>query len=104
MLYVPRITRRLISISQLAMRGAEVTFKKNSVVLTVSGSRFKFGNRLGNRKLYKMNCGSSCFFASVDVVTTGGTFNDDSGPRCSSAVGNPEGKHMNKRTLSFDGY
>ena len=56
-------------------------------MLTVSGSRFKFGDRLGNSKLYKMNCGSSCFFASVDVVTTDCVFNGDSESRCSSSVG-----------------
>ena len=58
-LYVPNM-KRLISISQLVKPGsnAEVTFKEKSVVLSINGRRFVFGNKVG--KLYEMNW---CYFA-----------------------------------------
>ena len=58
-LYVPSMTR-LISIGQLTLRGAEVSFKKNSVELKISGRKFVIGSRIG--KLFKMNY---CNFAAV---------------------------------------
>ena len=58
-LYVPNL-ERLISISQLTRRGAEVVFKENSVELRLGKRSFQFGSKKG--KLYEMNW---CFFAAV---------------------------------------
>ena len=58
-LYVPNL-ERLISISQLTRRGAEVLFKENSVELRLGERKFQFGTKIG--KLFKMNW---CFFADV---------------------------------------
>ena len=54
---------RLISIGQLTKRGGEVTFKRNSAILTINERRFEFGTRVG--KLFKMNY---CNFATVEVL------------------------------------
>ena len=58
-LYAPNI-KRLISISDLTERGAEVTFKRRTAVLTISGRRFVFGTKEG--KMFKMN---ECNYANV---------------------------------------
>ena len=67
-LHVPRLQKRLISISQLTNRGAEIIFKKQICILSRNGKRFIFGSRIG--KLYELNlrsrfCGK-VYSASVD--------------------------------------
>ena len=52
-LYVPDLQKRLISIPQLTIKGAEITFKKHSCALLFSGRKFDFGKRVEN--LYKLN-------------------------------------------------
>ena len=47
-LYVPALRKRLISVSQMTDRGAEITFKRNSCSLFFSGRTFKFGDHLRN--------------------------------------------------------
>ena len=63
-LYIPKIKKRLISVGQLTGKGAEVVFRKRSVLLRISGRSFTFGEQRG--KLYKMNgIVASCNFVSV---------------------------------------
>ena len=64
-MFVPKLQKRLISIGQLTLKKAEVTFKEKSVELKVSGRCFKFGVRIG--KLYELNgVVASCYFATVN--------------------------------------
>ena len=52
-LYVPDLNKRLISIPQMANKGASITFEKSSCVLSFSGRMLDLGTRVGN--LYKLN-------------------------------------------------
>ena len=52
-LLVPNLRKRLISISQLTARGAEIIFKKDTCFLSRKGKRFNFGSRVG--RLYVLN-------------------------------------------------
>ena len=47
-LFVPELKKRLLSISQVIERGAEITFKERSCILQFQGRRFRFGERVGN--------------------------------------------------------
>ena len=53
-LFVPELQKRLISISQIAGKGGEVTFKKKICVLSYQKRTFPFGQRIGN--LYELSC------------------------------------------------
>ena len=53
-LFVPELQKRLISISQIAGKGGEVTFKKKICVLSYQKRTFLFGKRIGN--LYELSC------------------------------------------------
>ena len=76
-MFVPKLEKRLISIGQLAKRGAQITFNRDSVKMRIAGKNFMFGHSYGN--LYSMNCGvvASAFRAS--------NFNNSDG--CSTSVG-----------------
>ena len=63
-LYVPNF-ERLISVSQLTKRGAEVVFKEKSVELRMGERCFEFGSKLG--KLFKMNW---CYYAHSNFEET----------------------------------
>ena len=52
-MFVPKLQKRLISIGQLTLKKAEITFKETSAVLKISGRSFNFGIRVG--KLYELN-------------------------------------------------
>ena len=52
-LYVPHLNKRLISIPQMANKGASITFEKSSCVLSFSGRMLDLGTRVGN--LYRLN-------------------------------------------------
>ena len=47
-LFVPKLTKKLLSISQITEKGAEMTFSKRSCTLIVKKRRFGFGQRIGN--------------------------------------------------------
>ena len=52
-LYVPKLQKRLISISQMTNKGAEVKFAGNSCILCNKGKQYLFGHKHG--KLWKLN-------------------------------------------------
>ena len=52
-LYVPHLQKKLVSISEVTKRGAEVIFKTDICILSCKGRRFKFGSKVG--KLYELN-------------------------------------------------
>ena len=62
-LFVPQLQSRLISISQIAEKGGEVTFKKKMCVLTYQQKHFVFGQRVG--KLYQLACRHGDSFQKV---------------------------------------
>ena len=52
-LYVPHLRKKLVSISEVTKRGAEIIFKTDTCILSCKGRRFKFGSKVG--KLYELN-------------------------------------------------
>ena len=52
-LYVPKLVKRLISISQVTNKGAEVKFTGNSCILVNCSKQYLFGHKHG--KLWKLN-------------------------------------------------
>ena len=62
-LYVPKLQKKLLSITSMTKRGATVQFEGNSCTLLMKKRKFLFGHRHG--KLWKLNClDASCFFGS----------------------------------------
>ena len=53
-LFVPKLQKRLISISQITEKGGEITFKTKICVLSYMRRKFIFGQRVGN--LYELSC------------------------------------------------
>ena len=54
MLYVPNLTKNLLSVPALALMGAEVKFDSGSCIIAKDGKEFSIG-RLLNKKLYEVN-------------------------------------------------
>ena len=51
-LFVPRLKKKLLSISQITKKGPEMTFSARSCTLNFLGRHFEFGERIGN--LYEL--------------------------------------------------
>ena len=61
-LFVPKLQRRLLSISDITERGSSVTFKGKKCTLQTQGKTFLFGQRRG--KLWQLYCqNEDCLFA-----------------------------------------
>ena len=59
-MYVPKLQRRLLSISDITDRGSSVTFEGQSSTVTMKGKTFLFRQRHG--KLWRLYCDSEeCF-------------------------------------------
>ena len=54
-LYVPLLTKRLVSISQMTQKGAEITFKKDSCELYFHNMKFRLGQRVDNTRVSSLD-------------------------------------------------
>ena len=64
-LFVPKLKKRLLSISEMTKSGAEVKFKGNICSLYVNQKNYVIGHKHG--KLWKMNNSETCCFGSTDM-------------------------------------
>ena len=68
-MYVPKLHRKLLSISDITDRGSTVTFAGRSSTVTINGKTFLFGQRHG--KLWLLYCDDEeCFVNFVGEVQT----------------------------------
>ena len=63
-LYVPKLQRKLLSITDITDRGSSITFEGKICTLKLKDKNFLFGRRYG--KLWRLHCQEEeCFFSSV---------------------------------------
>ena len=64
-LYVPKLKKRLLSISEMTKTGAEVKFKGDLCSLIINQKKYEIGHKHG--KLWKLNNIATCCFGCTDV-------------------------------------
>jgi hypothetical protein len=68
-LYVPKLKMKLVSVSVLDDRGAEVSFKSGVCTVTASNRKFTFGHKVG--KLYRLSSSSPEEYSCNGASATG---------------------------------
>ena len=64
-LYVPKLKKRLLSISEMTKTGAEVKFKGDLCSLIINQKKYVIGHKHG--KLWKLNNVETCCFGCTDI-------------------------------------